>query len=540
MSRDQGREPSSDHGGAELEFSHPLTRRSVLGAATMAGIGAAFGISASTASAAQTGKKADHWPRWPIRRNDLVMLPALTLSDLIRRGRVSCVEVMQAYLEHIHRYNPEVNAIINLIDDNTALAAAAEKDRLLRRGEYQGWMHGFPQAPKLLQSVAGFPDDSGSPVFEGQIATEDSRLVTLVREAGAIIIGQTNSPEFGLGSSTYNPIYGRTGSAFAPDRTSGGSSGGAASSLALRMLPVADGSDYMGSLRNPAAFNNVLGYRPSFGRISSGGFIVQAGASGPMARNVEDLAALLVTFSGPTGRNPLELREDPAYLGGSLKRDFTGTRIAWVGDFDGYLATEPGVLAVCESSFPIFESIGAKVEAARPEFEMAELWEAWLIWRGLAQLSRHDLWSNPETRALMKPEAVWEVEQAVNYDALDVRRADSLRNQWYAAVMDLFETYDYILAPSAQVFPFDIETNWPSEIDGRPMDTYHRWMETVAPWSLTQLPNMGMPAGFSSDGLPMGIQLIGQRADDLSVLQMAYAYEQAAGLNEVLPPLLET
>ena len=473
--------------------------------------------------------------------DDVVMLDALDLSEAIRRRDVSCVEVMTSYLAHIHRLNPQVNAIIALADDQALLRQAEERDRQLRRGEYLGWMHGFPQAIKDLADAAGFPSTSGgTPIYADRIAQSDSLFVARIKAAGGIVIGKTNAPEFGLGSQTYNPVWGTTGNAYDPSKTSGGSSGGAGSALALRMLPVADGSDYMGSLRNPAAFNNVLGFRPTWGRIPANGFIAQAAVAGPMGRTVRDVAALLSVMAGPSDAAALDIEEDPAIFRTPLDKDFRGTRIAWVGDYGGYLAIEPGVLELCRNSFSAFENLGATVEEVLPDYDMASLFQTFMAWRGLAQLGIHDLYADPATRALLKPEQIWELERALGLSALDISRADAERNAWYATVLEMFETYDYILAPSVQVFPFDKDVHWPTEINGRPMATYHSWMETVAPWSLTNLPNMGMPVGFNEAGLPAGIQLIGKDNADLAVLQMAHAYEQETRwVSTVLPPLLQ-
>jgi ureidomalonase len=487
------------------------------------------------------GHLASSQSRAAVKGNEIVMMDAMDLSRAIARRDVSCVDVMKSYLEHIHRVNPQVNAIIALAKDEDLLKEAEQRDQQLARGEYLGWMHGFPQAIKELASAKGFPATSGSPIFKDRIAESDSLFVARIKAAGGIVIGKTNSPEFGLGSQTYNPVWGTTGNAYDPSKTSGGSSGGAASALALRMLPVADGSDYMGSLRNPAAFNNVLGFRPTWGRIPANGFIAQAAVAGPMGRSVADVAALLSVMAGPSPSAALDIEEDPSIFRQPLERDFRGARIAWVGDYKGYLATEPGILDLCQKSFAAFESLGASVEEVLPDYPMAELFETFMTWRGFAQLGNYKLWSDPATKAMMKPELQWEMERAVKLSALDISRADAQRNAWYAVVVKLFENYDYILAPSAQVFPFDKNVHWPSEIAGRKMDTYHRWMETVAPWSLTDLPIMGMPVGFNDAGLPAGIQLIGKDNDDLGVLQMAYAYEQVTGwVHKKLPPLLKT
>jgi len=469
----------------------------------------------------------------------LVDHDAVALSRLIRRREVSCVEVMTTYLDHIARHNPTVNAIVALRERDELLTEAATRDEQLRHGEYLGWMHGFPHAVKDLAAVRGLPFTCGSPVFADRVADADDLFVRRIKAAGAIIIGKTNTPEFGLGSQTYNPVWGATANPYDTTRTAGGSSGGAAAAVAMRMVPVADGSDYMGSLRNPAAFNNVVGFRPSAGRIPDGGFIAQGAVVGPMGRSVTDVAQLLSTMAGPHPGAPLGIDEDPAVFTQSLDRDFAGTRIAWVGDWDGYLATEPGVLALCESSFGAFEQLGCRIEAALPAYPPAEIWQLFLTWRWWAQLGMADLYHDARTRALLKPEMVWEMEHGLALTGSDITAAADARTAWYAACTTLFDTYDFIIAPSAQVFPFDKAVPWPRFIAGRSMDTYHRWMETVAPWTMTGHPIAALPVGFNSDGLPMGIQLIGPHHADRAVLQLASAYERTADwVHRVHPPAL--
>jgi ureidomalonase len=509
-----------------------ISRRRFLGSSGAAGLGLAIGAGPPAAAVPPPARR-------PERSDDLVLLDAELLSRLIRRRRVSCVEVMTAYLDHIDRFNPRVNAIVALQERRGLLAQARERDRQLRRGEYLGWMHGFPHAVKDLAAAKGLPFTSGSPIYKDRIADEDDLFVKRIKDAGAIIIGKTNTPEFGLGSQSYNPVWGTTTTPYDTTRTAGGSSGGAGAALALRMVPVADGSDYMGSLRNPAAFNNVLGFRPSWGRVPAPGFISQLGVTGPMARTVRDLARLLSVMAGPDSGAPLDIEEDPRRFAGPLGGRFQGTRIAWVGDYDGYLATEPGVLDLCERSFAAFERLGCRVDDARPDFSMDELWQTFLTWRWWAQLTRYDLYQDATTRAQLKPEIIWEIEHGIPLTALDISRANEGRNRWYEAVVKLLETYDYILAPSAQVFPFDANVHWPKSIAGRPMDTYHRWMETVAPWSLTGHPVLGMPVGFDPRGLPMGIQLIGKDNGDLDVLRLGRAYEKVTRwVSRVPPPML--
>lgn len=470
-------------------------------------------------------------------------MDALDLSRAIRSKQVSCREVMTTYLDHIERFNPKVNAIVSLQSRDTLLQEAEERDRQLAQGDYKGWMHGFPHAVKDLAATKGIRTTWGSPLLD-TIPQKDALFVERLKRNGVVVIGKTNAPEFGLGSQSYNTIFGTTLNAYDQTKAAGGSSGGAAVSLALRMVPVADGSDMMGSLRNPAAFNNVIGFRTSFGRVPPSGvgemFLETLSTSGPMGRSVTDVAMLLSVMAGPDTRAPFAIEQDPVQFTESLKRDFKGTRLAWLGDFGGYLAMEPGVLELCQGSFKAFESFGCKVEEVRPAFPPEKIWECWLTlrhWLTAGELG--PLYGDPAKRAKMKPEAQWEVEGGLNLTALETYRASEARSEWYRAMHTLFETYDYLLLPSAQVFPFDARVHWPSEINGRKMDTYHRWMEVVVPATLSGCPVINVPVGFGPAKLPMGMQVIGRNHADLAVLQLAYAYEQATHwVRDNPPPLL--
>jgi amidase len=474
---------------------------------------------------------------------EVVMLDALALARTIRSKQVSCVEVMKAYLDRIERLNPRVNAIVSICDRGQLIAQARERDAQLARGEYLGWMHGFPQAIKDLETTAGIRTTLGSPLFKDFIPTYDSIMVERIKRAGAIIIGKTNTPEFGLGSQSYNPVFGTTLNAYDQTKTAGGSSGGAAVALALRMLPVADGSDHAGSLRNPAAFNNVLGFRTSFGRVPSEWhevFSPSLGVHGPMARKVRDLAALLSTIAGYDSRTPYSLREDPARFTDSLDRDLKGVRIAWSGDFAGYLPFEPGVLELCESALGVFEDLGCIVERAVPDYPIEQVWRNWLVLRAF-QISAllKPLYLDPAKRAQMKPEAQWETERGLRLGAAEVYDASLARSNWYHAVRKLFERYDYFIMPSAQVFPFDAQLHWPDRVDGREMDTYHRWMEVVIPATMSGCPALNVPAGFGQSGQPAGIQIIAPNLGEFACLQLAFAYErETEWVDKRLPPLL--
>ncbi|MCS3421208.1 amidase [Pseudomonas sp. BIGb0450] len=471
----------------------------------------------------------------------IVELDAIELSRAIHARQVSCHEVMQAYLAQIERFNPAVNALVSLRSDEDVLAEAVQRDRELDQGQSRGWMHGMPQAIKDLAATKGLRTTLGSPLFAEHVPQEDAISVARVRASGAIIIGKSNVPEFGLGSQTYNSVFGTTGNAYDPSLVAGGSSGGAAVALALRMLPVADGSDMMGSLRNPAAFNNVFGLRPSLGRVPYGSapdlFVQQLGTEGPMGRSVADVARLLSVQAGYDPRVPLSLKADPAVFGEPLQRDFKGARLGWLGDYNGYLPMEDGVMSLCESALKDFAALGCEVENCQPEFSLERLWQTWLTHRHwLIQGSLGAAYADPQKRALLKPEAQWEVQGGLQLSAADVYQASVNRSDWYRALGKLFERYDFLLLPTAQVFPFDAQQPWPRIVAGREMDTYHRWMEVVIGPTLAGLPSMNVPVGFNPQGLPMGLQIIGPAQADRAVLQLAYAHEQLTRWVQRRPP----
>ena len=474
--------------------------------------------------------------------SDIVMMSAVELSNAIRSKRVSCAEVMTAYLDHIERVNPRVNAIVSLQDRGDLMAQARERDAQLARGQVMGWMHGFPQAPKDLFQTRGIPTTQGSPIFKDFIPTTDAIVVEREKRAGSIIIGKTNTPEFGLGSHTFNKVFGTTLNPYDQTKTAGGSTGGGAVALALRMLPVCDGTDHGGSLRNPGAYNNVLGLRPSFGRVpaeTADAFTAGMSANGPMARNASDLAMLLSVQAGYDPRVPLSNRQDAAQFTQPLQRDFRGTRIAWLGDLGGYLPFEPGVLDLCRAALKTFESLGCVVEEARPDYPNDRVWQAFTKVRASQSgPPLAELYMDPAKRALMKPEAHFEVEQWLKLTTAELREASVVRTQWYQAVRRFMETYEFMLIPSAQLFPFDATLDWPHEIAGKKMQNYYDWMDALAQITLSASPSLNVPVGFNERGLPMGIQIVGRHQADFSCLQLAYAYEQAVNWVEMRRPAL--
>ncbi len=445
---------------------------------------------------------------------------------------------MTGFLDRIDAINPAVNAIVSRVERPTLLAQAEEYDQ----GEPRGPLHGLPFAVKDVEAVAGLPTTMGSPLLRNQIASADSIMVSRLRAAGAIFIGKTNVPEFGFGSHTYNTVFGTTLNAYDQSRTAGGSSGGAAVALATRMVPLADGSDHAGSLRNPAAFNNVFGFRPSFGRVPAEAadvFAASLTVAGPMARSVEDLALLLSVQAGPDPRAPLSIRQTAASITAPLDAPVAGRRIGWLGDLGGYLAVEPGILPLCESALDVFELLGATIEPVAIGFPMGELWEAWTTlrsWGVAANLG--EAYADPARRDLLKPEAQWEIARGLDISGSAISAALAVRTRWYLHMLGLFERYDHLVLPTAQVFPFPAELHWPRTIAGRAMDTYHRWMEVVIPATMAQLPALNVPVGFGSAGLPMGMQIIGRPQGELSCLQIGHAYDLATRWPERVPPAL--
>jgi amidase len=461
--------------------------------------------------------------------SDICRLTAVDLADRIKRRQLSVREVVAAFLDRIEAVNPLVNAIVSLRDPADILAEADRADAHLANGGKAGSLFGLPIAIKDLALTKGLRTTFGSPIFADFVPGEDDFFVERVRKAGAIIIGKTNVPEFGLGSNTYNNVFGPTLNAFDPALTAGGSSGGAAVALALDMLPVADGSDFGGSLRNPAAYNNVYGFRPSQGLVPAGPdidvFHAQMGVEGPMGRCVRDIALLLDEQAGYDPRAPLSHDRQGSYLEG-LHIEATGGRVAWFGDLGSHLPIEPGILELCEAALDRFADASFRSEALVPEFDFEALWQAFVTLRqassGCALKAHYD---DPAKRRLLKPEAGWEVEQAMRLTAPQVHAATVRRSSWHKTLLSLFDRFDLIALPTAQVFPFEVAIYWPDEVAGRAMDSYHRWMQVSAFATLGGCPALNVPVGFDDGGRPMGMQLIGRPRGDLAVLRAGAAYE---------------
>ena len=472
---------------------------------------------------------------------EVLALDAMEQAALIAGGALSAEELMAATLRRIEALNGTVNAVVSLRDSHALMAEARAADNALRKGAGKGWMHGLPLAVKDLQDVAGLPTTKGSPLLAGQMAARDSLLLARMRAAGAIIIGKTNTPEFGLGSHTFNPVFGATGNAWDPARSAGGSSGGAAVALALGMVAVADGSDMMGSLRNPAGWNHVYGMRPSWGRVPDGpgndSYLHPLATDGPMARSPRDLAALLEVQAGPHPAMPFGL--PPEGFVERIAAPVAGRRIGWLGDWGGAFAMESGVTETCEAALERWPMAGVRVDACAPPMDAGALWWAWCVMRSFAVAGKLGaFYDDPATRAKLKPAAVWEVELGREVTPEELREASLIRSRWYATAAELFDRYDALALPTAQVWPFDKTAVHPDAIGGRAMDSYHRWMEVVVPASLIGLPAISLPAGFGAGGVPMGVQIIGRHGADAALLQLAHAWHPMRPGADMLPPLL--
>jgi amidase len=392
-----------------------------------------------------------------------------------------------------------------------------------------------------LVATKGLRTTWGSSLFASHVPAADDLVAARLRAAGAVIAAKTNVPEWGQGSHSFNPVFGVTRNPYDPSRSAGGSSGGAAAALAARMAWVADGSDMMGSLRNPAAFCNIYGFRPTWGLVPQDAegdtYLSTLSTEGPMGRTVEDVARLLLVLAGENPEVPFP-RAVPDVLSG-LDRGIKGLKIGWLADWGGAYPMEPGILDLCSAALRQMEELGAVVEPLPPPFPAEKLWSAWVTLRAMLNAGgKRALAEDPAKRALTKPETIWEIEQGLGLTAQAVYEASVIRSRWHAHAARLFDRFDAVVLPSAQVWPFPADWRWPEEIAGRKMHTYHRWMEVVIPASLIGLPALSVPVGFSASGLPMGMQIIGSSGDDAGVLAIGQAWHRATEWPQRRPPLV--
>ncbi len=467
---------------------------------------------------------------------EICFLPATELAHRMRAKELSAHEVMTAHLDRIERINKKVNAIVTLLPER-AIEGARAADDALARGQQVGPLHGLPIAHKDLVPTKGIRTTLGSPIFKDFVPEQDGLIVERLRNAGAITIGKTNTPEFGAGSQTFNEVFGETLNPYDLTKTCGGSSGGATVALACGMLPIADGSDMGGSLRNPASFCNVVGFRPSPGRVphwpdQAAWFTLQV--EGPMARTVQDVALLLSAIAGPDPRSPISITEPGSRFAEPLERNLKGVRIAWSRDLGG-LPVDPRVTAAIDAQRHVFESLGCTIEDAEPDFADAdEVFKILRAWR--FELSRSDLLQT--NRDLLKDTVIWNIEQGVKLAGPQIGWAERKRTELYHRVRTFMERYEFLILPVSQVPPFDVKQRYVTEINDVAMDTYIDWMRSCYYITLTGHPAASVPCGFTPDGLPIGVQIVGRHQDDFGVLQLAHAFEQATNFGKRRPTAL--
>jgi amidase len=458
-----------------------------------------------------------------------------TASELaagLRAGAFSAREVMEAHLARIEAVNPRVNAIVTLVEPEQALAAADAADARRARGEPLGVLHGLPWAVKDLEETAGLRTTYGSPLFADHVPEADSLMVARLKRAGALVIGKTNTPEFGAGSQTFNRVFGVTRNPYDLARTPGGSSGGAAAAVAAGMLPLADGSDLGASVRNPAAMCNLVGLRPTAGRVPDvgpGDLWNPLAVLGPIGRSVDDLALFLQAVAGPHPGDPLSLADPPEAFAADLRADPRGLRIAWSRDLGG-LPVAPEVTAVLEAQRATFEALGCVVEDAEPDFAGAD--EAFETLRALGYLAFTDLIDD------VKPDIAENIRVGLELTGPRAARGLTLRTELFRRMAAFLERYDALAAPVTQVPAFPVEVEWPREVAGTPMRTYIEWFRSCSRITITAHPAMSVPAGFTADGLPVGLQLVGRHRGELELLRLARAFTEATGLLDRTPDAL--
>jgi amidase len=468
--------------------------------------------------------------------SSICFMSAIEMARLIRAKKLSAREALAEHLKQIERVNPKVNAIVTLVPEMAA-TDAAKADEMQARKETLVPLHGLPVAHKDLFETKGIRTTFGSPLYKDNIPTVDDIVVERIRRAGAITIGKTNIPEFGSGSQTFNNVFGATHNPYDLTKTCGGSSGGAAVALACGLTPVATGTDTGGSLRNPAAFCNIVGFRPSIGRVPNPNAAFAwstLSTSGCLGRSVADLAFVLSTIAGPDSRAPLSINEPGALFARSLDRSFKGVRVAWFKDLGG-VPFDPRVRAVVDAHRKTFESLGCIVEQTEPDFAPAEIaFRTLRAWNSATTYGAR-LREHPEA---FKDTLTGEIEEGLQLTAMDVARAETAHGLLWRRFQAFLEKYEYFVLPTTQLPAFDVNVPYPTELAGVKFDNYIDWMKSCWYISATGNPAASVPGGFTPEGLPVGVQIVGRNKEDFSVLQMAHAFEQATGFGKKRPAIV--
>lgn len=515
-----------------------MTRRDALKLGTEAAVGARLLVSLRDVGnrSAATSAVSESAGMSPASENEICFMRARDLAAMIRGEKISSREVMQAHLKQIARVNPKVNAIVTLVPEDQLMAQALAADEAVAKGNWLGPLHGMPVGVKDLHDTKEIRTTHGSPLHANDIPNFDCLVVEREKKAGAIVIGKTNVPEWGLGSQTFNPVFGPTLNPYDLTKTCGGSTGGGAVALACGMVPLADGSDMGGSLRNPPNFCNVVGLRPSPGRVPNppttlGWFTLSV--DGPVARNVTDCAFFLSVLAGFDRRSPISIDQAGAQFAQPLGRDFKGVRVAMFKDLG--LPWEPAVRDGVKTQAKVFESLGCIVEEAEPDFRDANecfvMWRHWSVEAGFGDIL--------EANADKLNEYVhWHVQEGRKLTGPQLSRLEAKRTEVYQRMRQFMEKYEFFVLPVNQVLPFDVKTHYPTEIAGVKMENYIAWMKSAYYISTVGNPAMSVPCAFSESGLPIGLQIVGRHNDDWGVLQIAYAFEQATNIGKRRPAIV--
>lgn len=468
--------------------------------------------------------------------NALVFMTAVELASKIRHRELSALEVLTAHIERIETLNPTLNALVTYMPE-LAVDMAKQADERQARGDELGLLHGLPIAHKDLFETKGIRTSFGSPLFHDYMPQSDDLIIQRLKQAGCVSLGKTNVPEFGAGSHTFNPLFGATRNPYDLSKSCGGSSGGAAVALAAGMMPLADGSDMGGSLRNPASFCNVVGFRPSPGRVPQYPKLNAWDAlsvDGPMARTVQDTALMLAAIASYDPRSPIAIHQPAAAFAQDLTRGFANVKIAWSPNL-GELEINPQVVAAIEKQLPVFSDLGCHVEADHPDFRDAcDIFQTLRAWN--YELAFADRFAEFGEEAF-KETIQWNASRGRALTAAQISRAEAKRTELYYRVQTFMDTYEYLLLPTAQVPPFPIEWEYPRKINDQAMTTYIDWMMTCACITLTGLPAISVPCGFTAAGLPIGLQIVGRPHADFAVLQLAYAFQEATRFYQRKPSI---
>lgn len=522
-------------------MTEKITRRHALRLGTSAAVGATVAPLLSSGAENEKGESSelsryDSNVMTPTAENEICFMHARDLAAMIRGMKISSREVMQAHLRQIARVNPKVNAIVTLVQEDQLMAQALAADEAVAKGNWRGPLHGLPIGVKDLHATKGIRTTYGSPLHANDIPNFDCLVVEREKKAGAIVIGKTNVPEWGLGSQTFNPVFGPTLNPYDLTKTCGGSTGGGAVALACGMVALADGSDMGGSLRNPPNFCNVVGLRPSPGRVPNppttlGWFTLSV--DGPVARNVLDCAFFLSVLAGFDKRSPISIDQTGDHFAKRLdERNFKGVRVAMFKDLG--LPWEPAVRDAVKAQGRVFESLGCIVEEAEPDFRDANEcfvnWRHWSVEAGFGDI----LEANGDK---LNEYVHWHVQEGRKLTGPQLSRLEVKRTELYERMRQFMEKYEFFLLPVNQVLPFDVKTHYPAEIAGVKMENYIAWMKSAYYISTVGNPAMSVPCAFSESGLPIGIQIVGRHNDDWGVLQMGYAFEQATNVGKRQPAI---